>query len=1502
MRLFKQPREKLFPKRQYCFWADTPKKGPSAPSSLTGQELINALSKKNKGAIDWQLLKKVVLQNSDLTSETYKKDWKEKKGQETRNLNFQIENILKTPKLTSTQKDKLQKTIENWVSARQKIIAATHVSHEKFKVELAADVPKGLISHIVQTGDTLTTIGKPHNIKARGLMQFNNDHNPEFQTKPIKRVTLSNGNPWYRIQEGQTIWIPTKEFTNQGGLVWMRANKAKTNASTSATARLKRITPTEIAAAPTHQKDAYSEFTEAASQRSLENKNIKTKSENLTEKFTQSIDNFTKSFSEHMNATTKTQRYVELIRQILQSQNHLQEIDKLKGLKIQHNEGIIGLLAKDGFRPKIQKILEAHAAGTLSEEELAHQMETVINDVLPKEEGMSKEILRLSWKSAIASAIGSATYMASTGFNPAIMIVGKIGELDFWGVRSGHYESMGEKNLQFLSEFLELGRQIHEINTKLEDDSDSIKLQTQKQTLQEKMDLLLQYGEKTRLENFQNILNSKNEQLNVIDESLDNLLLNHIHDPKTKKEFQTEIEKFNKMIKKDPDNAEAILIQTKHLEDQIAEQIQKITELENELALIDETSPEYLTKKDKLEIILPSELKTLETKKTNLNPLNALIQNQIAEINSQLEPYEKISPEEYHQKLQQYEDDLLLYEMDPDDIVEEPEPLNEHYYFLDTTLIEEHLRRASKYFEKDDEYSRTHALTFGAALDDNEISDNELTGFQKINQKLEESRAEIENQKPDQTIAELNTELEVRKEEMNDYLVGFIPKNWSDLARKNFWHGAGRWFTQLGGVLDADNEQALQIMKNRALPAYEKAERKIENKIVKFVRDEDHQATRFFLDLDGQSKLTAPHIPDNNPITKFLQSTNEIFGNHTHKYLENAYRLYLKDNFDPKKFPKKYRPLFQTALQTGYFEFLKNNFPNQTLKEIRENPENHEFFLENWEQSSAFIHVCLEKHYWSKGKAQSAKKDYEVYKHENAYHQSVRKVHERHQKYEESLFYYENINGLVGKILVEKEKAITEKQRQALISIAYDIEFFETLYLDLKDIDLDQLKKNEGFHPQTAEIIEKTTLEIETTQTIQADFSKHLLNLLGDQHLLPNDRRIQIQYLMEDYENTINPHIENIKTYREERTTLNQNPELIRQTHDQQNYETASSQNTNLLNELVDEGKITPDASAEKIFNHAEISDQQKTFLLCQKINENPKIQNLNTTAETFMFSPDILKTPEEAYDMTQLLKKVDLSSWKSFEKSLDKMKIDAEKIRHLTPATTSPLPMFKPDENPGGHLSKNLNLLMLLLPERPSEKDPAKMKPPIYQTIRTALNRVGLNPTNHELMAAISNAQYLKADQVKTKYESTQNIGVREKGGIMYYPGVDDPNEEFSPDGYEMTLNKEFPVPGGKTLTLAYHVLLRDVCFNINIPKQNFIEVNRTLSTIPISRPHEGPVKEQIFHGYVANTMPVYFGWPLWQRISSQKTIYPRKPNTSTDPRKTNPENDPLSILKKLF
>ena len=1376
MLLYRHSREKLFPQEKFCFF-----------DTISVQEFFeeakSKLEKDDKHKDYYWLILKGAIKAGLIDPEVKYGDlWKEG-GKKTRENTYLSTEKLATFAASSKYKEALTGILTKWGTEREEEAEKTSAALEI----LREDFPE-VHEHEVQAGETITKIKNKHHpeLTSDQVARFNNLYNPLFKEKPI-RLDKSH-KPWrYVIEPGQIIWIPTQEFWathKKGGLVEFsgKISRKKAYAEAGVTEgqveAAKRKTPQKAAQKfeAAISEDGTASAVEEAS-RPLEEYETGWEEAPDPTQVLDSVRTYAESYVEQLRGEEKALRYKELLREVFDSQTG---IEKVWGIEFSNREGLIGLPLGDSFQKELREILEGYY-GTEDEEgkkkkmsprQLKEKMQLIAKDLtdykLPKQ-SIGKESLRALYKSLIASAIATAIdcgFAAATTGNPVYGITAlvKLGEINL-GIQGGHFESMKESSLQFLSEFLAIGRRMQEIEKELEKTPDNEELSEEKQRLQDRMMLLLNYGEKTRLENFIQFLDHKKEAIDVPNPALDNLTTSYFRDPEKQKAYAEKLKTLNKLIKKRDkgktvDEAEIAIIQ------------------EELTVLIDETIPELQT---------------------------------------ELEKYQMVdSVKDYYGEIIQWK-----ARKKEDDSVEIP-----HFCYLDTTLIEEHLDNAAKdLVEERDLQSRAQVEFVADVVDHQAVTEDEKIAMRAMDTALEEYLQQIENMKPDESLAAINRELELKREKIEENLTS-VSRGGS--AGNNVRGGLRCLFTFGGTFFEKNREETLAIMKERVDRAYEKKQKKVAKKVRKFIEDKDHSKIKAILEvteIDDEEHTFISYDPAENPVNSAFDALNEIYGPYAIRQLTRAYQYYRQGILDVREFPVNYRPLIETAVnaENPAESFFRMCDEELGLIELQADEETNSIFQEedNWNRLGNFVLQSLKNQYWNEKGNRIAKENREQYFIAKEEMERFEDLKERHLELDEVLLDYQVLKSFVGKLL--ERDVLKEGEYQEILEIAYQIDTFRVLKTDLQDLNKKQLEKNLQLHPETSSHIDPILKNIEAAEILQGEYSRNLLAAL--------DYGQPIEGLVAEYISAMSSINAEIKTRQDAMDELNRNPIEIRRIHDATAFE-AANQATGETADVV------------KAINE-----------IVQKLPEDVR----------GAFTENMFKSPEEAADMLFLLENVKLSSWEDFQSSLTALAPPIKLKEHKTKATTSRYAMFPPhapEKETGGHSTKNLNLLMLLLPEREDTHEKVKtLKPPIMSTVRTVMAKQGIHLTNHEILEAIAQANYMNAKQVKETYGTTQNIGVL--GEFGYYPGVDSQNAQFSPDGYETKFTREIYLPDNQILEVTYTALFRDVCYNVNILngepiaakiKRSFEEVGR-----PIEIPPEKTYEEWTFNALKKGLVPFY-------------------------------------------
>lgn len=453
---------------------------------------------------------------------------------------------------------------------------------------------------------------------------------------------------------------------------------------------------------------------------------------------------------------------------------------------------------------------------------------------------------------------------------------------------------------------------------------------------------------------------------------------------------------------------------------------------------------------------------------------------------------------------------------------------------------------------------------------------------------------------------------------------------------------------------------------------------------------------------------------------------------------------------------------------------------------------------------------------------------------------------------------------------------LNDKQRELLNTIAENAAYINQVNATVEELNIKQIATDMTVHPETPQHLErikklgkegKETHETflrdfvvqqafnadTSSETIDTELSKYNREFESLRHQIENEGTI-VDGLQQDKEY--------IKTIRDE---------LVSKRVDEEYTSLNLEQNVN---------PESLDVEKQLIYY---------TYQANQLIKQKTQERYIPVGSEIFNQGNDPLeKQVAKAKDFYELLRIVDLSDWEKFEASIKPEIGDRTLIKHGSPATTGKFGMMAPDDEVMGHYGMNINMLQLLLP---AEKIQGKEeRPPIIETWKKTFSMIGLEVSNSEILAALSQGKDLSGQEVRNKYGNTQNTGV------FYFPESGDKNAEFLPkegeSAYEITFKRYIYTPQENTI-VTYNILLRDKCFNINIPNLKLIQAIKIPTekpAIPITTTTIPPFEPTSFAGHAEIPSTILAGWRITIPRGSEIPGGPNFPQQP--PPKWNPGN----------
>lgn len=729
------------------------------------------------------------------------------------------------------------------------------------------------------------------------------------------------------------------------------------------------------------------------------------------------------------------------------------------------------------------------------------------------------------------------------------------------------------------------------------------------------------------------------------------------------------------------------------------------------------------------------------------------------------------------------------------------------------TLISENIALSAQALHHSEEDLAALRPSITEALADGNLNRKEKEFFEKMKQSLSESiqqdRTDIDESKET-----TNAELKQMTEELDDLLGGIdIDRKLGIIPVPNV-KKLGHFLKTFGGVKEEKLETAMTRYRSRLDAMLKKKTDKIEGeKEIRTFRDQTRQPS----------------------FTQFEEALRAIYGEQkTMTVMNQAYSEYLGISVEKKMDVKGYESLIALA-KRDLFPTLKKEFPETTINfaqiggmAVRDTWNN----LAKTDICKKFIENCIKERALDQ-LGTEFRLNYENFPHKEALYQNLQDALSRAGLLEDALLKTETLNSFVGKALADNlPESIGETGLSALTKLANDVAWAENLAGNYENIDATAMRQNVEIHPDVPGLMQEIMKKSDTVVTDQKETSGKLFAAIvsGDQS--------KIKEITDQYTENAGKTLKTIHQLSDQIDALQGDKPAIIEAHD----------------------SATEKLAQEEITKYETAGEQDKKEIAetCVAVNQTLKEMAPDTWIPV---SVDTFETKEQALDFQALVNIVNtvdpqsLTDWTKFQAAMTKMGIKL--AEHKTPATTSRYGMIEgPDGKINGYFANNINMLMLLLPER---KDGKLEKPPIPETIRTVGKHLGINLTNSEIMNAVA-----KGTPIDTANLSAGTPAPYLNTGVDYYPAPGEKNYNFQPKGYQVSFDRTFFTPDGK-LTLTYDIVLRDKCFNVNIPQEELIKaVLEKYPPTPTPEMPEIPKTVMEFSSYLGNMQSIWagYGW----------------------------------------
>lgn len=620
---------------------------------------------------------------------------------------------------------------------------------------------------------------------------------------------------------------------------------------------------------------------------------------------------------------------------------------------------------------------------------------------------------------------------------------------------------------------------------------------------------------------------------------------------------------------------------------------------------------------------------------------------------------------------------------------------------------------------------------------------------------------------------------------------------------------------------------------------------------------------------------------ESTPIKNILKLLEKIWGDDAIKSMIAIYNGTAKD----RMVNADHAPFVNAAVDT-LFPILRDMGISDLMKPLTQE-QIQMFELKKTDIDQAVFHLLDQRIFENMDKGGKKRHEYEVFA---SLEKEYATLNEIAAKGKETAEYTKALENFMRALEATLEEKLTQQQRELLNTIAENAAYINQVNATVERLNIEKITTDMTVHPDTPEHLERLRkLENEGKELHEKFLHEFVVQKAFNADTSPEIIAAELEKYNQQFK-SLRHQIENEGTMVD---NLQQDKETIKTARDE------------LVSKRVE--KSYRDLNLEKNVNPETLDTEKQliyyTYQANQLIRKKAGERYIPVGPEIFKQGDDSIdKQVAKAKDFYELLKIADLSDWERFKTSIGP-DVSAILEEHHTDATTGKFGMMAPDEEIMGHYGLNINMLQLLLP---AEKIPEKTeRPPIIETWQKTFSMIGLEVSNSEILTALSQGTDLSPQEVKAKYGNTQNTGV------YYFPEKGDKNAEFLPKegefAYEITFHRYIYTPT-ENITVTYNVLLRDKCFNVNIPNLGLIQSLRTPSVEPT--PVAGVPPPQQFeptsfagHAQIPSTLLV--GWrfeiPRGGEIPGEPNV-PKQPPPKWDtgqfvppePRKPNNPNEP--------